>query len=100
MTCCCDVHAADAAEPFQLEEWLLRAGVASSKVPATAECLRQNDFDTLALLRKSTPEELKECGITSVGIRKCIMEALRQGRSPDDGGSVGCLSTYRVEARQ
>jgi hypothetical protein len=65
------------AEPFRLEDWLNDIGVTPSKVSATAKQLRENDFDDRVLLQKITVEELKECGVTSVGIRKCILEAVR-----------------------
>ena len=65
------------AEPFRLEDWLSEIGVTPSKVAVTAKQLRDNDLDDRALLLKITADELKECGVASVGIRKCIIEAVR-----------------------
>ncbi len=65
------------AEPFRLEEWLTEIGVTPSKVSVTAKQLRDNDLDDRSLLQKITADELKECGVASVGIRKCIIEAVR-----------------------
>jgi hypothetical protein len=92
----------NAAEPFVLEDWLRDIGVKPSKLATTARQLRDNDFDDRNLLRKVTLEELKECGIVSVGIRKCIVEAVR-GAPVTPGGddrssmSVLCTSPSRTD---
>ena len=72
------------ADVFRLEEWLRDAGVTPSKIGATAKALRDNDFEDQTLLARITADDLKECGITSVGIRKCILECARGESLPDD----------------
>lgn len=68
---------------FRLEEWLGEIGVTPSKIAVTARQLRDNDLDDRMLLQKITAEELKECGVASVGIRKCIIEAVRSPTAED-----------------
>jgi hypothetical protein len=90
----------NAAEPFVLEDWLRDIGVTPSKLATTARQLRDNDFDDRNLLRKVTHEELKECGIVSVGIRKCIVEAVRGTPvtpGGDDRSSMSVLCTSRTD---
>ncbi len=90
----------NAAEPFVLEDWLRDIGVTPSKLATTARQLRDNDFDDRNLLRKVTHEELKECGIVSVGIRKCIVEAVRGTPATpggDDRSSMSVLCTSHTD---
>lgn len=77
-------HSSRPADVFRLEEWLREAGITPSKISATAKALRENDFEDQALLARITAEDLKECGITSVGIRKCILECARGDTVPED----------------
>lgn len=67
-----------------MEEWLRDAGVTPSKIGSTAKALRENDFDDASLLGRITADDLKECGITSVGIRKCILESVRGDTNVED----------------
>jgi hypothetical protein len=86
----------NAAEPFVLEDWLRDIGVTPLKLATTARQLRDSNFDDRNLLRKVTRDELKECGIVSVGIRKCIVEAVRGTHATpggDDRSSVSVLCT-------
>lgn len=82
------------AEPFRLEEWLVDIGVTPSKVEVTAKQLRENDLDDKSLLQKITAEELKECGVVSVGIRKCIIEGVRGLNGDDSSVLTGFKCTW------
>ena len=72
-------------------------GVTPSKIAVTARQLRDNDLDDRMLLQKITAEELKECGVASVGIRKCIIEAVRSPTAEDtslSGFKCACHPPY------
>jgi hypothetical protein len=79
---------------FRLEDWLGEIGVTPSKIAVTARQLRDNDLDDRALLQKITVEELKECGVASVGIRKCIIEAVRSPGPEDASLLSGFKCTF------
>jgi hypothetical protein len=82
------------ADVFRLEEWLREAGITPSKIPSTAKALRENDFDDSAMLARITADDLKECGITSVGIRKCILETVRGDTNVEDVKYGMCTSLF------
>ena len=84
--CCLHAHLRFCrfSDVFRLEEWLREAGVTPSKFSTTARALRENDFDDQSLLARVTADDLKDCGITSVGIRKCILESVRRDTGSED----------------